>query len=65
MKKLTALDGALDRYFERIEPLRKKVGVVLWQLPPMLRKDAGRLESFLQLLPPATNTRSNFGMVPG
>lgn len=51
MKKLTGLDGAVDRYFERIEPMRHLVGAVLWQLPPMLRNDPVRLESFLKVLP--------------
>jgi uncharacterized protein YecE (DUF72 family) len=51
MKKLTKLEGAVDRYFERIEPLRKRIGVVLWQLPPILRKDLPRLRAFLKGLP--------------
>src|ERR1051326_4422921 len=51
MKKLTKLDGAVDKYFERIEALKKSTGVVLWQLPPFLRKDPARLENFLKILP--------------
>lgn len=51
MKKLAHLDGALDKFFERIEPMRRRVGVILWQLPPMLRKDPPRLEAFLKKLP--------------
>ncbi len=51
MKKLRNLNGALDRFFERIRPLRQRVGVVLWQLPPMLRYDPDRLEGFLRQLP--------------
>lgn len=51
MKKLMNLDGALDKFFERIEPLRARIGVLLWQLPPMLRLDLARLDSFLKLLP--------------
>lgn len=51
MKKLANLAGALDRFFERLEPLRRRVGVLLWQLPPVLRKDAPRLENFLAQLP--------------
>jgi uncharacterized protein YecE (DUF72 family) len=51
MKKLSRLDGALVKFFEHIEPLKERVGVILWQLPPMLRKDAPRLDSFLSQLP--------------
>lgn len=51
MKKLARLDGALDRYFDRIAPMRERVAVILWQLPPMLKKDLRRLEDFLAQLP--------------
>jgi uncharacterized protein YecE (DUF72 family) len=51
MKKLTNLDGALTKYFLRIKPLQERIGVVLWQLPPFLKKDAERLERFLRKLP--------------
>jgi len=51
MKKLKKLDGAVDKLFEWIEPLENRTGVILWQLPPMLRKDPERLNGFLSLLP--------------
>jgi uncharacterized protein YecE (DUF72 family) len=51
MKKLANLDSAVGKFFERIEPLEKKTGVILWQLPPILRKDPPRLDAFLSLLP--------------
>jgi uncharacterized protein YecE (DUF72 family) len=51
LKKLRQLDGALDLFFERIEPLHKKVVCILWQLPPMLQYDPLRLADFLQMLP--------------
>src|ERR1051325_4374347 len=51
MKKLRNLNGALKNYFNRIRPLKKKTGVVLWQLPPFLKQDLERLEAFLRLLP--------------
>lgn len=51
MKKITNLDGALKKYFERIQPLQKRTGAVLWQLPPFLKKDSARLENFLKILP--------------
>jgi uncharacterized protein YecE (DUF72 family) len=51
MKKLANLDGALDKFFNRIDPLQKRIGVLLWQLPPFLGKDPSRLEHFLEKLP--------------
>ena len=51
MKKLSNLDGALKKYFDRLKPLRQKIGVVLWQLPPVLKLDLPRLHAFLKLLP--------------
>jgi len=51
MKKLTNLDGAVRRYFARIRPLKPLIGVVLWQLPPFLKKDYLRLDGFLKRLP--------------
>jgi uncharacterized protein YecE (DUF72 family) len=51
MKKLTNLDGAVKKYFERIKALKKRTGVVLWQLPPFLKSDGARLDRFLKILP--------------
>jgi uncharacterized protein YecE (DUF72 family) len=51
MKKLANLDGALKKYFDRLRPLQEKIGVVLWQLPPILKLDLQRLDAFLRLLP--------------
>jgi len=51
MKKLVNLDGALARFFRRLAPMRQKIGVVLWQLPPSLEKDTERLDRFLGRLP--------------
>jgi uncharacterized protein YecE (DUF72 family) len=51
MKKLVNLGGGLNRYFRRIQPLRERLGPILWQLPPFLKKTPGRLEKFLQRLP--------------
>jgi uncharacterized protein YecE (DUF72 family) len=56
MKKLAGLQSDhLSNLFDRIQPLRPMIAVVLWQLPGMLHKDAGRLRSFLRRLP--TNYR--------
>src|SRR5688572_11977754 len=51
MKKLANLDGALDKFFDRIAPMQDRVAVILWQLPPMLKKDLVRLDDFLSELP--------------
>jgi uncharacterized protein YecE (DUF72 family) len=52
MKRLLDPGPGLDRYFERICRLRRKLSVVLWQLPPQMDKaDPRRLESFLMKLP--------------
>lgn len=51
MKKLANLNGAVDLFFDRIAPLQEKIAVILWQLPPMLKKDIPRLDEFLRQLP--------------
>ena len=48
-KKLNDVKEYLNRFFDRIK-LAEKIGVVLWQLPPNLKKDLNRLEQFLTLL---------------
>src|SRR3954462_4953906 len=40
MKKLANLDGALDKFFDRIEPMKPRIGIILWQLPGILKKDS-------------------------
>ena len=51
MKKLANLDGAVDKFFDRIAPMRQRTAVILWQLPPMLKKDPARLDDFLSIVP--------------
>jgi uncharacterized protein YecE (DUF72 family) len=51
MKKLANLDGALERFFDRLGPLARRIGVVLWQLPGLLKRDAARLDAFLDRVP--------------
>ena len=51
MKKLRNLDHAVDKFFDHIRPLKKRIGVILWQLPPFMQKDPARLKAFLQQLP--------------
>ena len=54
IKRLTDLDQAVERFYERIEPLVEspKFGPVLWQLPANFHRDDERLASTLAKLPP-------------
>jgi uncharacterized protein YecE (DUF72 family) len=47
-KKLKDSDGYLKKFFDRIKLAEKKVGVILWQLPPQLTKDIPLLEDFFK-----------------
>ena len=52
MKKLKDPETAIGRYFERVDQLGKKLGPIVFQLPPWWEADAERLERFLEALPP-------------
>jgi uncharacterized protein YecE (DUF72 family) len=54
MKRLRDLGTPVERFYERIEPLRDagKLGPVLWQLPERMRRDDALLASALRRLPP-------------
>jgi uncharacterized protein YecE (DUF72 family) len=51
MKKLKDPEIGIGRFFERIMPLGRKLGPIVFQLPPMWEVDAERLEGFLSALP--------------
>jgi uncharacterized protein YecE (DUF72 family) len=52
MKRLRDPGPGIERYFELISRLGKKLSVVLWQLPPQMnRADPERLAGFLAKLP--------------
>jgi uncharacterized protein YecE (DUF72 family) len=52
MLRLKQVDSPLANFFASgIFKLREKLGPILWQFPPSLAFDAGRLGSFLALLP--------------
>jgi uncharacterized protein YecE (DUF72 family) len=53
LKRLTDVEGGLERFYERIEPLVRspKLGPVLWQLPPNFKRNDERLASALEVLP--------------
>ena len=50
LRKLRNCDEALEAFLDRALELRT-LKVILWQLPPSLRKDLERLEDFLAALP--------------
>jgi uncharacterized protein YecE (DUF72 family) len=53
IKRLTDLEGGIQRFYERIDPLVRtpKMGPVLWQLPGTFKRDEGRLAAALEALP--------------
>jgi uncharacterized protein YecE (DUF72 family) len=51
MKKLKDPEEPLARLFDRMKPLRRRLGPVLYQLPPGWKLDLSRLEHFLHALP--------------
>ncbi len=52
MKKLKDPEAGLHRFLAAIRPFGKKLGPVLFQLPPRWRRNAERLDAFLDALPP-------------
>jgi uncharacterized protein YecE (DUF72 family) len=50
IKKLQQVKEPLNLFIENAIGLKDKLAAVLWQLPPSLKKDIKRLESFLRLL---------------
>jgi uncharacterized protein YecE (DUF72 family) len=51
MKKLTDTGPGIENYFERVDALGKKLGPIVFQLPPHWGVNAPRLEAFLDALP--------------
>jgi len=49
-QRLSDCGEAVGQFFERVQQLQR-LAVVLWQLPPTLHKDVGRLAVFLDGLP--------------
>lgn len=50
LKRLKDCEAPLRAFVERVRPLHT-LRVILWQLPPTLHKDVGRLTEFLAMLP--------------
>jgi len=52
MKKLKDPEAGVGKFFERVDRLGKKLGPIVFQLPPWWEVNAERLEGFLDALPP-------------
>jgi uncharacterized protein YecE (DUF72 family) len=52
MKKLKDPEAGVGKFFERVDRLGKKLGPIVFQLPPWWEVNAGRLAEFLAALPP-------------
>src|SRR5947207_1854855 len=51
MKKLKDAEAGVGKFFEHVDGLGRKLGPVVFQLPPGWDIDARRLEAFLEILP--------------
>jgi uncharacterized protein YecE (DUF72 family) len=51
MKKLTNPETAIERYFERVDRLGRKLGPVVFHTPPWWEANPERLRAFLAALP--------------
>lgn len=51
IKKLNDASEPLERFFERVNLLKDKLGPILYQLPPSLHKNLDLLAGFIKLLP--------------
>jgi uncharacterized protein YecE (DUF72 family) len=52
MKKLKDPESASQKFFAHAEALKKKIGPILFQLPPSWHINVDRLQAFLEKLPP-------------
>lgn len=59
-KRLKEADEAVSYFFRTATTLGDRLGPVLFQLPPNLKKDLPRLTEFLALLPPASRSAFEF-----
>jgi uncharacterized protein YecE (DUF72 family) len=60
VKKLAEVADSIDRLSAAAATLRERLGPILFQLPPFLKKDLPRLEAFLATLPPAVKAAVEF-----
>ncbi len=59
-KRLKDAEEPTQYLMERVKTLEDKLGAVLFQLPPHLRKDLARLETFLALIPEGVRAAFEF-----
>jgi len=52
MKKLKDPGPASEKFFDAVAGLGRKLGPILWQLPPFWQVNTERLDAFLAVLPP-------------
>ncbi|WP_281950479.1 DUF72 domain-containing protein [Nitrosophilus kaiyonis] len=50
-KRLKDVKDDIYLYLHLLKPLKRKIGIILFQLPPSLKKDLDLLASFLHILP--------------
>ena len=63
MKKLKDIEGPLANFFASgVLALGPKLGPILWQLPPGISFDPGRLTGFFELLPRTTRAAAKLAM---
>jgi len=58
--RLVGAETHVAEFVRRAGTLGCKLGVLLFQLPPYLKKDLPRLQAFLELLPPGTRAAMEF-----
>ncbi len=51
IRKLNDASEPLERFFERVNLLKERLGPILYQLPPSLHKNLELLAAFIRLLP--------------
>ena len=60
VNRLRESESHVAEFLRRASALGSKLGVILFQLPPYLKKDLPRLRDFLDLLPPGRRTAFEF-----
>jgi len=60
IERLHESAGSVAEFLKRAGTLGPRLGVVLFQLPPFIKKDVPRLASFLDVLPPAQRVAFEF-----
>src|SRR5207248_3602527 len=63
--RLRDCGDTVDYFYDVVSGLGSRLGPVLFQLPPNLKKDAALLEHFTESLPASMRALSSFGMNSG